>query len=129
MSLDKSVETLRKAIETLGVRADDYDSSKGENSMLKIVPLFNELTGHKLTVSEGWKFMILLKLVRSMQSENKLDNYVDGAAYFALASSEIVEEDEARWKTINEHIANNLIEDDETKWKARRRKRKLKKEV
>ena len=50
--------------------------------------MFNTLTGHKLTPEQGWKFMVCLKLVRSEQGAFRADNFVDGAAYFALAGEE-----------------------------------------
>ena len=39
----------------------------GERSMASTVKAFNALTGHNLTESEGWEFMVLLKLVRGRQ--------------------------------------------------------------
>ena len=43
------------------------------------------MTGLSLTEEEGWIFMVFLKLARSQQGEFKLDDYVDMAAYAALA--------------------------------------------
>jgi hypothetical protein len=39
-----------------------------------------------MTEEQGWMFMSILKMVRSQQGNFKLDNYEDGAAYFALAA-------------------------------------------
>jgi hypothetical protein len=52
--------------------------------MDKTVKAFNAITGHELTVEQGWLFMALLKAVRTQQGDFRLDNYEDGAAYFAL---------------------------------------------
>lgn len=74
------------SIKTLGERGVDYDHPVfGERSMPAIVALFNRLTEHNLSVKDGYEFMVLLKLVRSRQGKDKLDNYVDAAAYVALA--------------------------------------------
>lgn len=74
------------SIKTLGERAIAYDQPVfGERSMPSIIDLFNLLTGHNLTVKDGYEFMVLLKMVRSRQGKDKLDNYVDAAAYAALA--------------------------------------------
>jgi len=56
----------------------------GERSMASTVKAFNALTGHNLTESEGWEFMVLLKLVRGRQGDFRMDDYVDAAAYSAL---------------------------------------------
>ena len=75
-------------------RGKSYDKSGGqaERSMPKIVAMFNALTGHELTPAQGWKFMACLKLARSEQGEHREDNYLDGAAYFALAGEEAGED-------------------------------------
>ncbi len=70
---------------TLAQRASDYDKPEGERSMEKVIPLFNTLTGHSLTVTDGWQLMVLLKLVRGRTGPGKADSFIDGAAYFALA--------------------------------------------
>jgi Domain of unknown function (DUF6378) len=45
-------------------RAATYEQPGGERSMEKTVKAFNAITGHALTESEGWLFMVALKLVR-----------------------------------------------------------------
>lgn len=67
-------------------RAVTYDKPEGERSMEKVVQMFNLFTGHNLKESEGWRFMLFLKLVRSVQGEFKLDNFEDAVAYEALAA-------------------------------------------
>lgn len=67
-------------------RGTTYDKPEGERSMGNTVDAFNVITGQQLTEEQGWLFMVLLKAVRTQQGQFKLDNYEDGAAYFALAS-------------------------------------------
>lgn len=79
---------LEKAAGHLSDRAVTYDNPEGERSMGKVVEMFNTLTDNKLTIEQGYHFMALLKAVRSQQGEFKMDNYEDGAAYFALAGEQ-----------------------------------------
>lgn len=75
---------LQSAGDAMKARAALRDQPTGERSMETIVKTFNTLTGHNLSVAEGWEFMILLKMVRGRQGHFNDDDYVDGAAYFAL---------------------------------------------
>lgn len=86
----KAVQILNEAVSIMAERGKSYDKSGGEaeRSMPKIVAMFNALTGHELTPEQGWKFMCCLKLARSEQGEYREDNYLDGAAYMALAGEE-----------------------------------------
>ena len=77
---------LNRAAEHINQRATDYDCpGKGERSMAKTVAMFNELAGTRITETQGWQFMQILKMVRSSQGNFKADNFEDGAAYAALA--------------------------------------------
>ena len=76
---------LAQADKEMADRATFYDAPQGERSMAKTVELFNVLKGTELTEEDGWKFMQLLKLVRSEQGVFRADNFVDGAAYASLA--------------------------------------------
>jgi hypothetical protein len=89
-------EILEAAGSHMRDRAATYDSPAGERSMAKTVAMFNAMVGREvMTTEQGWKFMCLLKLVRSEQGDFKSDNFEDlrmelrrrlhGAAYFALA--------------------------------------------
>ncbi len=49
-----------------------------------IVKTFNAMTGRDLTEVEGWKFMVILKMVRAQNGGFKADDFVDMAAYVAL---------------------------------------------
>lgn len=81
----QAADFLSQALGHLKDRAATYDNKQGERSIAKTVVLFNALTGNQLTEEQGWKFMALLKLVRSEQGKYKADSYEDGAAYMALA--------------------------------------------
>ena len=83
MRADQIIST---AIQTIEDRSVNYDCCEnGERSMDTIIPAFNALTGHMLTRQQGYLFMILLKAARSQQGADKLDNWVDMAAYAGLA--------------------------------------------
>lgn len=69
----------------LADREQTYDAPGGERSMAKTVAAFNAIYGLGMTEVQGWQFMELLKIVRSSQGKFKPDNFVDGAAYAALA--------------------------------------------
>ena len=79
-----AADVLTAGAKHLNDRASTYDSADGERSMGATVEAFESITGRSLTEEQGWLFMVLLKAVRSQQGKYKLDNYEDGAAYFAL---------------------------------------------
>ena len=78
-------EFLAQAAAELADRARTYDRPEGERSMAAAVAAFNAAFGRDLTEVEGWFFMMMLKAVRSQQGAYRADNFVDGAAYVALA--------------------------------------------
>jgi hypothetical protein len=77
-------EFLDKAATHMQDRASTYDKPQGERSMTTTVGAFNAINGTRMTEEQGWMFMELLKIVRSMQGEYKADNYEDAVAYAAL---------------------------------------------
>ncbi len=82
---------LEEALLTISNRAEERDQ-KEERSMKKCVDLVNAATGKDLTEKDGWVFMICLKLARSYSGEKEnLDDYIDGASYFALAGESVAE--------------------------------------
>lgn len=85
-------QLLSNAAGHLSDRAITYDNPAGERSMADTVALFNLFTGHKITESEGWRFMVFLKLVRSKQGKFKADNHEDAVAYEALAAEALQKE-------------------------------------
>lgn len=74
---------LMQAADMLGQRAADRDVVQ-ERAMGAIVKTFNAFSGHKLTETEGWAFMVILKMVRGQRGKFKEDDFVDMAAYSAL---------------------------------------------
>jgi hypothetical protein len=78
---------LNDAAATLKQRGADYDGKGyqgGERSMEATVAIFKAWTGVELSEQDGWRFMIALKMARSMTGKPKLDTYVDMAGYTAL---------------------------------------------
>lgn len=79
-----AIDVLIEAQGHLANRAKTYDKPSGERSMEKTVSAFNAITDQEISTEQGWLFMALLKAVRTQQGDFRLDNYEDGAAYFAL---------------------------------------------
>lgn len=84
-------DILIAAADCIGDRAEQRDQRDGERSMCRAVETFNTLTGHALSERDGWVFMTVLKLARAQGGRHVLDDYVDGAAYLALAGESISE--------------------------------------
>lgn len=80
----QAVNILRGAAAAIDNRAAQRDQGS-ERSMAKAVAAFNALYGHNLTEVEGWQFMSMLKKSRASQGCFVLDDYLDDAAYCALA--------------------------------------------
>lgn len=74
---------LRTAADVMAQRGALRDHGL-ERSMARTVRAFNAVTGLSLTETQGWMFMAVLKLARE-QSGHDPDNFIDGAAYMALA--------------------------------------------
>jgi len=88
---DRSVyapDLLRKAADTIADRAAARDSDKGGRSMHKAVATFNAMTGHNLSIEDGWLFMVYLKHARMRGGHFHGDDYVDGVGYEALMAEE-----------------------------------------
>jgi len=68
-------------------RASSRDRPDGERSMARAVDMFNAYAGgdRRMSETDGWMFMVFLKAARAAQGKVNEDDYVDGAAYFALA--------------------------------------------
>lgn len=75
---------LEKGVQHMKDRAAQRDSAEGERSMAACVNAFNAMFGKDLTETQGWQFMVLLKMARSRNKFNP-DDYEDGAAYTGLA--------------------------------------------
>jgi hypothetical protein len=74
---------LRTAADVMAERGKLRDNGK-ERSMVRTIKAFNAVTGLALTETQGWIFMAVFKLAREMTGHDP-DNFVDGAAYMALA--------------------------------------------
>ena len=77
-------DTLEQAREAITQRGETRDNNE-ERSMASCVAAFNGMFGHELTEEQGWWFMVLLKMSRSKGGKYNIDDYIDGAAYCALA--------------------------------------------
>lgn len=81
-------EFLELAAEHILARAKTYDQPDGERSIARTVDAFNAITGSEMTTSEGWLFMMLLKVVRDRQNGPHEDSLQDLVAYAALYGEE-----------------------------------------
>ena len=89
----KSTEFLAAAAAVQAERGKTYDSMEGERSMLRCVVAFNAITGHSLSVAEGWLLMQVLKDVRQWQAASyHEDSALDSVSYAALKAEALAEE-------------------------------------
>jgi len=81
-------DILERARHCIASRAAERDT-EAERSMGRAAAMFNAWRGAHcpadLTEVDGWVFMALLKLSRARGGSHQLDDYIDGAAYIALA--------------------------------------------
>lgn len=84
-NLPTAAEFLRAGLRHMDERAVTHDAAEGERSMRQATAMFNMLTGHSVSETQGWKFMACLKLVRSEHGDFNADDYEDGASYMGLA--------------------------------------------
>lgn len=97
-SADSFLRTAAATIQDRGVQRDtSAEGAQQERSMAATVAAFNALEGTSLTERQGWAFMQVLKLARSAASARNgqfnADDFVDGAAYAALAGESAVPKD------------------------------------
>ena len=89
-------ELLIEAADTIGNRASERDNADGERSMARAVQMFNVWRSPHarpgLSEHDGWAFMVFLKLARAAEGKHRRDDWVDGAAYMALACESIERE-------------------------------------
>lgn len=87
--------------DAISARADMRDTPAGERVMRRTVAMFNAWRSgdsiHDVTEAEGWVFMALVKLCRANAGGHNLDDYVDGAAYVALAGEHADRLDESAY--------------------------------
>jgi len=84
----KASQFANRACELLEDRGKERDQPNGERSMARCVHTFNAMTGHKLSVEDGWLFMVYLKHARMRGGQFKLDDYEDAVSYEALMAEE-----------------------------------------
>jgi hypothetical protein len=82
---------LTNGAEAIGDRANERDT-KAERSMASCVKAFNAMFDKDMTETEGWQFMVFLKVARGKQGEFRMDDFEDQASYSALAG------ESAQWK-------------------------------
>lgn len=81
----KAPGILQAGIDAMAERAATRDMPTGERSMARAVAIFEAQSGVKLSEEQGWMFMVCLKQARAAQGKFNLDDYIDMAAYAALA--------------------------------------------
>ena len=75
---------LQSALDRIESAAQERDAPDGERSMARAVAVFNALTDGHMAESDGWRFMLALKLAREVQGDPNADDYTDLAGYAAL---------------------------------------------
>lgn len=79
-----AIEIMNLGIEAMRDRASSRDT-ESERSMKATVAAFNAMYGLNLTDEMGWMFQVFLKAARAKNGDVRVDDYIDGSAYFALA--------------------------------------------
>lgn len=89
----KAPEFLHKAAALMEERGKEYDKPEGERSMAKAVNAFSIITGVRISESEGWLFMQILKDVRQWQNPATFhaDSAEDCVAYAALKAEALAQ--------------------------------------
>lgn len=107
-----AAQILMHGIQIMQQRAQLRDSPEGERSMARTVAAFNVLFGHELSETDGWHFMECLKMARRAEGKVSLDDFVDGAAYSALAGESAIRDALANQTTPNQTEAqqSNVVE-------------------
>jgi hypothetical protein len=83
---ESAIDFLTEAKEAMEARARLRDSPQGERTAKRIASVFNALTGHSLTETDAWTFLLILKMVRSRSGAYHADDYVDLVSYASLLS-------------------------------------------
>jgi hypothetical protein len=77
-------DILFQARQAINDRASERDV-EAERSMKRAVAIFNAYSGRDLTETDGWMFMLCLKMARSKSGAFQKDDYIDMCGYAALA--------------------------------------------
>lgn len=89
---------LDQAVAEMADRSGTYDKPEGDRSMGATVEAFNAITGTRLSETDGWLFMAVLKMVRTKQGGFRADSFVDGSAYMALAGESASKDEDQVFK-------------------------------
>ncbi len=81
---NKATDYLEAAVHCIEHRRHTRDDGD-ERAMVRTASIFAAATGVHLTLEECYLFMACLKVGRSLQGSFDEDDYIDGAAYIALA--------------------------------------------
>lgn len=115
-------DILRAGITAIGDRAVERDQPDGERTAERAARIFNAITLRRdaaaLTALDGWLFMCSLKLARAQQGAFKLDDYVDLAAYAALAGECAAEAASSLGDKLRQAMDARLEEQDRAKGNA-----------
>ena len=85
--MKSSTDYLKQAAAIQEQRGRDYDTEGGERSMAAVVAAFNDLFNQDMTETQGWQFMVLLKMKRLDSSPgHHEDSAADQVSYSALAA-------------------------------------------
>ena len=85
--MKSSADYLNEAAAIQEQRGRDYDAPTGERSMGAIVEAFNAIYGTNLTETQGWQFLVLLKMRRLHTAKgHHEDSAADEVSYAALAA-------------------------------------------
>lgn len=107
--IDNAPAILQEAKRCIGNRASERDQ-ESERSMARTVASFNAMYNLNLTEEQGWMFMVFLKAARASGGSFKLDDYVDGAAYFALAGEAAMPHPQMELSLSNEEADKKFTE-------------------
>lgn len=109
---------LNQAVKDMADRAASRDTGS-ERSMERTVNAFNAIHDKDLTPVQGWQFMELLKMARSVGGDFRADDFTDGAAYAALAGEQASQKGalvadnnsaDAKWKVVDHPITFGMVE-------------------
>ena len=94
---ESAVDFLTEAKTAMEARAQLRDTPQGERTAGRIAAVFNALTGHSITETDAWTFLLILKLVRSRSGSYHADDYVDLVSYASLLSECEANSDRAKF--------------------------------
>lgn len=85
--MKSSTDYLKQAAAIQEQRGKDYNTEDGERSMAAVVAAFNDLFNQDMTETQGWQFMVLLKMKRlDTALGHHEDSAADQVSYSALAA-------------------------------------------